>query len=284
MRSAADRSDRQRRHRAWRWSAGPPGNFLDGRTDLAAAYSMRLLRSNYTGPLVRLRRASDNAELDFYSGFFLNYSDVSGWAGGNAFATTFYDQSGLARHLTQASASAQPQIIQAANGRPALLFDGVNDYLRTAAFAQVQPWSFNVIYRRIANPSGTTQNVFDGITADRGTLYAVIGTTDNKLYAGGSWTDNNLTAMPVGTRGVVGGVFNAAASLYEVNAASIISSAATGTLGTNNLDGLTLGTDGGLTGARFSNIEAQEMAMFSGAQTSAAVAARNALMRTGWGF
>jgi hypothetical protein len=261
--------------------------FLDGRNDVAAAFSLRRLRTSYTGPLVRLRRSSDNAELDFGAGQrWVSYPDVLAWvAGSTPFATTFYEQFN-GRNLTQASASAQPQIILAANGRPALLFDGSNDYLQTASgFALNQPWAFNIIYRRVTSVQAAFENVFDGQTDDKGTLFRRVAVPgDNNLYAGVSLVSDDAVSMPIGTRGAVGGLFNNASARVEVNGAAIATF--TGTVGTENLDGLTLGGQGGAAPAatRFSNIDVQELALFSTAHTQAQLKADNAAMRAAWGF
>ena len=110
---------------------------LDGRSDVAACYSLRRLRLAYTGPLLRVRRSSDNAELDVFpdANGWLRWGTTLSWAAGaDLFGVTLHDHSGNGRHLTQATASAQPKLILATNNRPALLFDGVNDFLRSAAF------------------------------------------------------------------------------------------------------------------------------------------------------
>jgi hypothetical protein len=69
---------------------------LDEFPGAAVAYSLRKLRTAYTGNCVRIRRSSDNAELDF--GFVNNYVDtaaISTFCGaGNGFVVTWYDQSG----------------------------------------------------------------------------------------------------------------------------------------------------------------------------------------------
>lgn len=259
--------------------------FLNDRTDVAAAYSLRRLRAAYFSPMVRLRRASDNAEMDFGAGLqWLDYGAVTAWAGGDAFATTFYDQSGNGRNLVQATAANQPQIILASNGKTALLHDGSNDAMQTAAFVMNQPWSFNIVYRRIANLSGTTQNTFDGITADKGTLFsATAGPFNNALHAGSTGpTGDDSVSMALGVRGAVGGTFNNASSLLEVNATTIASF--TGTCGASNMDGLTLACTGDLNAARFSNMEVQEWCVFNAAHTSAQLKADSAAMRAAWGF
>ena len=75
-----------------------------------ACYSLRTLRAFYTGPLVRLRRASDNAESDFFATIhgIVDVVAVAAWAGGDSFVVTWYDQSGNGIDVTQATAAKQP--------------------------------------------------------------------------------------------------------------------------------------------------------------------------------
>ena len=87
-------------------------------SNLYAAYSLRKLRNGYSGQCVRVRRSSDNAEQDF--GFVDDVIDMASiitFCGvGNGFVTTWYDQSGNTKDVTQATAGNQPQII--ASGAP----------------------------------------------------------------------------------------------------------------------------------------------------------------------
>ena len=91
----------------------PAALLLDTYTGASAAYSLRLLRTAYTGNCIRVRRSSDNAEQDF--GFVANVLDTASlltFCGvGNGFVTTWYDQSGNANNGTQATAANQPQIV-----------------------------------------------------------------------------------------------------------------------------------------------------------------------------
>jgi trimeric autotransporter adhesin len=107
---------------------------------VAAAYSLRRLYASYTGAAIRVRRSSDNAERDI--GFIGEHLDVLALlvfvGNGSGFVTTWYDQSGNGRHATQTTAAKQPQIVsngvvESQNGRPAVVFDGVNDRLATAS-------------------------------------------------------------------------------------------------------------------------------------------------------
>jgi hypothetical protein len=110
---------------------------LDTYGSAAAAYSLRKLRSAYTGSAVRVRRSSDNTEQDigFDSNGNLDQSALTTFCGvGNGFVTTWYDQSGNSKNLTESSATSQPQIVSSGavitlNNKIALNFDGSNDKL-----------------------------------------------------------------------------------------------------------------------------------------------------------
>jgi len=108
---------------------------LDTYTSAAAAYSLRKLRSAYTGSAIRVRRSSDNTEtnIGFSSSFGLDTTSLSSFCSGtNGFVTTWYDQSGNGKDATQTTAANQPQIVSSGsvinvNSKPSLLSDGTND-------------------------------------------------------------------------------------------------------------------------------------------------------------
>jgi hypothetical protein len=81
----------------------------------STAYSLRKLRKNHTGNALRVRRSSDNAELDigFSSGELDTSTLLTHASGGSAFVTTWYDQSGKNNNATQPTAGNQPQIVNA---------------------------------------------------------------------------------------------------------------------------------------------------------------------------
>jgi len=109
---------------------------LDDYPGAAAAYSVRLLDSTYTGDCIRVRRASDNTEQDI--GFDGNGDLDTGaltsfCTGTNGFVKTWYDQSGNARDATQTTTANQPKIYDSStgvlteHGKPCAQFDGTND-------------------------------------------------------------------------------------------------------------------------------------------------------------
>ncbi|MYL99565.1 hypothetical protein GR702_17525 [Novosphingobium sp. FGD1] len=69
--------------------------------------------STYLGPLVRLRRSSDNTERDFgpaAGGDWVDTAEITAWlAGATASVKTFYDQRGF-KHWTQTSNATQPAL------------------------------------------------------------------------------------------------------------------------------------------------------------------------------
>ena len=149
---------------------------LDDYPSAAAAYSLRKLRSAYTGSAIRVRRASNNAEQDI--GFVNNVIDTSSLtsfcSGTNGFITTWYDQSGNGNNAIQSTAANQPQIVSSGsvildNSKPSLLFDGSNDRLGFTEINGVTGLSLITVsnYSRISNDS-TIFNASDVIIAYTG--------------------------------------------------------------------------------------------------------------------
>jgi hypothetical protein len=110
---------------------GDFAGLLDSFPSSAAAYSLRNLDKDYLGPLVRVRRSSDNAEQDIYGDYYGNLDTVrlKDFVGANSgFVTTWYDQSGNARNATQTTAANQPRVINAgvidrASSKPTIQFN-----------------------------------------------------------------------------------------------------------------------------------------------------------------
>ena len=86
---------------------------LDDYGGAAAAYSLRLLREEYQGSAIQVRRASDNEETSI--GFVENDLDVETLeefaSGTKAFITIWRDQSGNGNDIEISTASRQPQIV-----------------------------------------------------------------------------------------------------------------------------------------------------------------------------
>lgn len=97
----------------------------------------RRLTVNYEGPLIRLRRGSDNAESDFSYGNdnLLDTTAITTWLGGaNGLLRTVYDQSGNALDLTQTTAGSQPLYSASLiGGKPGFSIADANDWVVSAA-------------------------------------------------------------------------------------------------------------------------------------------------------
>ena len=111
-----------------------------------ALSAARLLRSDYTGDAIRVRRASDNTEQDigFDGDGLLDESALATFcAGTDGFIRTWYDQSGNGNDATQAATASQPKVydsvtgVDLENAKPSLAFDGVNDVLIAASSVTV---------------------------------------------------------------------------------------------------------------------------------------------------
>jgi hypothetical protein len=131
---------------------GSQTSLLDSYGGSAAAYSLRALSSAYVGPLVRVRRASDNAEQDIYANYdgTLNTSSLESFCSGtDGFVETWYDQSGNGKDATQLTAANQPQIVSSGsvildNGKPAILWNKAgNNNLRNLSVSTSASMTFS---------------------------------------------------------------------------------------------------------------------------------------------
>lgn len=151
---------------------------LDGLTAPHRALSLRRLLSSYTGSLIRVRRASDNAEQDigFDGNGALDTAALTSFvSSGNAYVTTWYDQSGNARNMTQSTTAAQPAIVVSGavvtlSGKPAVSFDGTDDYLTSASTGLYTTGSSSVAFVGSAAQSGSA------------TVFGEIGQTSSDSY------------------------------------------------------------------------------------------------------
>ncbi|NQZ01713.1 MAG: fibronectin type III domain-containing protein [Bdellovibrionales bacterium] len=113
--------------------SAPPDQLLDTIANSTAVYSVRKLTNSYSGAAIAVRRDSDDLVVDIgFDGFSLDEAALNAHlAGATGFVQTWYDQSGATQDLTQTNLDYQPQIVLSATpgGRPAIRFDGVNDYL-----------------------------------------------------------------------------------------------------------------------------------------------------------
>jgi hypothetical protein len=98
-----------------------------------AGWSLRKLRSSYSGNCIQVRRSSDNAlqDIGFDGSGNLDTASLLSFVGaGSGFVTTLYNQSTTASlDFVQTTNALQPRIVNSGtletlNGKPSLFFDG----------------------------------------------------------------------------------------------------------------------------------------------------------------
>ena len=218
---------------------GSQTSLLDSYGGSAAAYSLRALSSAYVGPLVRVRRASDNAEQDIYANYdgTLNTSSLESFCSGtNGFVKTWYDQSGNGYDATQTTSANQPQIVSSGsvileNGKPAMFTDGTNDFMNTANFSTSLTTVTASIVAKVTNGDFFFD---DNATVNVNSIWA-ISTTTARLFNGSGFT-HTITPNTWGNQNLIYFVSDAASSRLGLN-----NSFTTGTVGTSAMTGVTLG-------------------------------------------
>jgi len=155
----------------------------------AAAFSVRRVASSYTGPLLRVRRSSDSMEQDIGATIAgnLNTSALASFCGsGSCYVRTWYDQSGNGRHAVQATASAQPGLVNAGviethNGLPALYFNATNYNLDSATPFTTSYSLLAVASRSATTASATSYRRLLNVGGSLGNRYAFLG-LHNAIY------------------------------------------------------------------------------------------------------
>ena len=145
---------------------------LDGLAPYAAL-GLRRLFAAYRGPLLRARRAGDDAQADFHprGDGWLDVTALTAWGGSaSVFLVTLYDQTGNGHHAGAASMAAQPRLALAGaadlgpGGRPIAVLDGIDDGLVLAdsvGFSQGQAGLTlaAVVCRSGPNATASTQQI-----------------------------------------------------------------------------------------------------------------------------
>lgn len=141
-------------------------------TSLWECYGLQRLLSSYNGPLIRVRRSSDNVEQDipFGSDFQLDTSALLAFIGSNsAFVTKFYGQSGNARDLQQTGTTTkQPRIVNAGVYDGKAVFDASDDCMQTPNLPGTNTAMSYVMRGKIRAFPGSGYAVWLESTADAG--------------------------------------------------------------------------------------------------------------------
>ena len=97
-------------------SVGGVPLLLDTYSGATGAYSLRKIKSTYTGFAIRVRRSSDNSSQDigFDGNGNLDTTAITSFVGvGNGFVSIWYDQSGNGNNFLQSTLVNQPSITEA---------------------------------------------------------------------------------------------------------------------------------------------------------------------------
>jgi len=186
-------------------SNSPP---LDSVSGAVAAYSLRKLRAAYAGKAIRVRRSSDNLELDIgfnASGDLDTTALLAHVLTGNGYVVTWYDQSGNGLNATQptaTNAANQPLIvisgaINTLGTHPSILFNGNNTYLQSPASALFPSGAgartMNAV-EQLSNSSGWFCTLAWGSQTTWGASGMIVGTSMGMHGYGVDTTVSGLTA------------------------------------------------------------------------------------------
>jgi hypothetical protein len=226
----------------------------------AAAYSLRKVRAGYTGAAIRVRR-TDNQEdnIGFTASGDLDTAALLAFVGSsNGFVTTWYDQSGNGRNATQTTAASQPRLVvngvlQTEGGKPAILFDGVDDSLAVATWGTItQPFSRHYVgVRKSFVGASHWINSVDG-SATSATVYDPAA-GQHSLYAGGFWGAVTVSLID-NERAVFSAAYNDSSSYMSKNGVLT-----TGLPGDQGFSGIRIGCRSSIPAVGYANITMQEL-------------------------
>jgi len=183
---------------------GGSKGLLDTYTGAAAAYSLRKLSSDYSGNAITVTTDGVDSQDIGFSGSNLDTAALESFAGsGDAYVSTWYDQSGNSRNFTQSTFANMPKIVSSGstitqNSKPIVEFDGTTRYMDLAAqqtfsdeffmtFA-IRPTSNANAFGSLLNGQGTAQNrvlVYENTTTSiriKGTSFTQIAGWDIGTY------------------------------------------------------------------------------------------------------
>ena len=157
------------------WEEADEANLLlDTYTGAASAYSLRKLRTLYTGDAVEVYNGSSYADIGF-SNDELDTTALAAHCGSNdGFVSKWYCQSGNSNDAVQTNTGQMPKIydgttgVVTENGKPAVEFDGSGDFLQTATAYDTQEYQSSFY---IATSTDNNQRILD----TRGTGASVQG-------------------------------------------------------------------------------------------------------------
>jgi hypothetical protein len=214
---------------------------LDLYPSAAAAYSVRKLRSGYTGSAIRVRRSSDNTEqnIGFDSTGNLDTSALTTFCGSsNGFVTTWYDQSGNTRDATQGTAAYQSRIVNAGtvellNTKPCIntfLKEDIKVYNTTYSNLINRPVSIFLAYKVDVMPgTGYNFNIGGGAAIGGGGRYELYNEPNLFECQARGMSPQVAQSINALTYAVHTALFKSSSILQRVNGVDSADTAITGT-------------------------------------------------------
>lgn len=173
--------------------ASTPYNYLlDDYPGAAVAYSLRKLRTAYSGNCIRVRRSSDNTEQDIgFSNNLLDQSSLLSFCGaGDGFVTRIYDQSGVNNYAGQGTLNRQPLIVSSGatitrNSKPSmLLFAGSTErFLEELLTSTIATVSHSAFMLRAPDFSASTFGSFGLSSTSSVNQYESIASSSTNITA-----------------------------------------------------------------------------------------------------
>jgi len=223
---------------------------LDTYSGAAGAYSVRKLRTEWTGSCIRVREdiGETEADIGFDTDGNLDTQAIADHCGdADGYIVSWYDQSGNDRHLTQSTASQQPKIYEGSTATvttvdndPSIFFDqDINAVLINSSFTYSTTISFSIVYK--ANLASESYKYLFNNGPSNGVRFQILTTGEPNLYTSGDGRTSTYKAFDDETSLVFGALVNSnTSSNVWINGENFISSTSqvivpsTGTLNVGN--------------------------------------------------
>ena len=207
---------------------------LDTYTDAAAAYSLRKLRTAYTGDAVEVYNGSSYADIGFDGSGELDLTALATHCGSNdGFVSKWYDQSGNTNTAAQTTTSEMPKIYDGttgvvlnSNSNPAVFFqDGISNSLPSTVTHSSDPIFITAV-----------SEVPSGATNERSNIYTGGGSTDFEFrnWAGSQVTIRIGDGSTVATNAISGTTVDEVILLTGYNVSSSLNLFLNGTASASN--------------------------------------------------
>jgi hypothetical protein len=187
------------------------GNFVGALDSLnaQAAYSVRKLRSAYTGNALQVRRTSDSTTSNIgftFAGNLNTASLLTFCAATNCHVATWYDQTGNVRNATQATPANQPRIVNAGvletqNTRPSLRapMTTISMNITATGWNSTTGWSLSTVARTQIDPPVNSTYTGPYVSADCSPTQSHVPWTDGVIYDAFGSNARKTTANPATT-------------------------------------------------------------------------------------